>query len=225
MTGKNGLAVKDEKGAIEALRGDVLPVLKRVLGENARDYVGLYVAAIACLLAVAGATAFIPWVMPPLIDGVFYQERFDLIPWICGAVILVFLVRGAATYGQAVILAKIGNNLVARYQRRIFDHLMRLGLDFYTEQRSGRLAAQINENVLGVRDMLSMTLKSVVGDAVLLMALVGAMIVLDPMLSAIALLIGPPLIFAVNRIMRRLRKVARQAVEVNARLVLSLIHI
>jgi subfamily B ATP-binding cassette protein MsbA len=219
MTGKNGLAVKDEKGALEALRGDVLPVLKRVLAENARDYVGLYVAAIGCLLAVAGATAFIPWVMPPLIDGVFYEERFDLIPWICGAVILVFLVRGAATYGQAVILATIGNNLVARYQRRIFDHLMRLGLDFYTEQRSGRLAAQINENVLGVRDMLSMTLKSVVGDAVLLVALIGAMIVLDPMLSAIALLIGPPLIFAVNRIMRRLRKVARQAVEVNARLV------
>lgn len=219
MTGKNGLAVKDEKGALETLRGDVLPVLKRVLAENARDYVGLYVAAIGCLLAVAGATAFIPWVMPPLIDGVFYQERFDLIPWICGAVILVFLIRGAATYGQAVILATIGNNLVARYQRRIFDHLMRLGLDFYTEQRSGRLAAQINENVLGVRDMLGMTLKSVVGDAVLLLALIGAMIVLDPKLSAIALLIGPPLIFAVNRIMRRLRKVARQAVEVNARLV------
>ena len=219
MTGKNGLAVKDEKGALEALRGDVLPVLKRVLAENARDYVGLYVAAIGCLLAVAGATAFIPWVMPPLIDGVFYEKRFDLIPWICGAVILVFLIRGAATYGQAVILATIGNNLVARYQRRIFDHLMRLGLDFYTEQRSGRLAAQINENVLGVRDMLGMTLKSVVGDAVLLLALVGAMIVLDPKLSAIALLIGPPLIFAVNRIMRRLRKVARQAVEVNARLV------
>ena len=219
MTGKNGLAVKDEKGALETLRGDVLPVLKRVLAENARDYVGLYVAAIGCLLAVAGATAFIPWVMPPLIDGVFYEERFDLIPWICGAVILVFLIRGAATYGQAVILATIGNNLVARYQRRIFDHLMRLGLDFYTEQRSGRLAAQINENVLGVRDMLGMTLKSVVGDAVLLLALVGAMIVLDPKLSAIALLIGPPLIFAVNRIMRRLRKVARQAVEVNARLV------
>ncbi|WP_421927973.1 ABC transporter ATP-binding protein [Neoaquamicrobium sediminum] len=219
MTGKNGLAVKDEKGALETLRGDVLPVLKRVLAENARDYVGLYVSAIGCLLAVAGATAFIPWVMPPLIDGVFYEERFDLIPWICGAVILVFLIRGAATYGQAVILATIGNNLVARYQRRIFDHLMRLGLDFYTEQRSGRLAAQINENVLGVRDMLGMTLKSVVGDAVLLLALVGAMIVLDPKLSAIALLIGPPLIFAVNRIMRRLRKVARQAVEVNARLV------
>ncbi|MEO3387063.1 ABC transporter ATP-binding protein [Mesorhizobium sp. CAU 1741] len=200
-------------------RGDILPVLKRVLSENARDYTGLYAAAIACLLAVAAATAFIPWVMRPLIDDVFYREQYALIPWICGAIATVFVIRGLATYGQAVILARIGNNLVARYQQRIFDHLMRLGLDFYTEQRSGRLAAQINENVLGVREMLSMTLKSIAGDAVLLVALVAAMIALDPMLSLIALLIGPPLIYAVNRIMRRLRRVARQAVEVNARLV------
>lgn len=197
----------------------ILPVLKRVLSENARDYVGLYIAAIACLLAVAGATAFIPWVMRPLIDDVFYNQRFELIPLICGAIAVVFFIRGLATYGQSVILAMIGNNLVARYQKRIFDHLMKLGLDFYSEQRSGRLAAQINENVLGVRDMLGMTLKSVAGDAVLLIALVGAMIALDPMLSLIALLIGPPLVYAVNKIMRRLRRVARQAVEVNARLV------
>lgn len=200
-------------------RGEILPVLKRVLSENAREYVGLYVAAIACLLAVAGATAFIPWVMRPLIDDVFYRERYDLLPWICGAIASVFMIRGLATYGQAVLLARIGNNLVARYQQRIFDHLMRLGLDFYTDQRSGRLAAQINENVLGVREMLGMTLKSIAGDVVLLVALIGAMIALDPMLSLIALLIGPPLIYAVNRIMRRLRRVARQAVEVNARLV------
>ena len=213
------MALATDKHAHGIERGQILPVLKRVLTENARDYVGLYIAAIACLLAVAAATAFIPWVMRPLIDDVFYRENYELIPWICGAIASVFVVRGLATYGQAVLLARIGNNLVARYQQRIFDHLMKLGLDFYTEQRSGRLAAQINENVLGVRDMLGMTLKSIAGDVVLLVALVGAMIALDPMLSLIALLIGPPLIFAVNKIMRRLRRVARQAVEVNARLV------
>ena len=199
--------------------GEVFPVLKRVMAENARDYVSLYVLAIVCLLAVAAATATIPWVMPPLIDQVFYEGRFDLVIWICMAVVLVFAVRGLATYGQTVLLARIGNNLVARYQQRIFDHLMRLGLDFYGSERSGRLAAQINENVLGIRDMLSMTLRSIAGDAVMLVALIGAMISLDPTLSLISLLIGPPLIFVVNRIMRRLRRVARQAVEVNARLV------
>src|SRR5690606_30893717 len=82
-----------------------------------------------------------------------------------------------------------------------------------------RLAAQINENVLGIRDMLSMTLRAIASDAVMLLALVGAMVSLDPVLSVIAVLIGPPLIYAVNAIMRRLRQVAREAVEVNARLV------
>ena len=46
-----------------------------------------------------------------------------------------------ATYGQAVILASIGNNLVARYQKRLFEHLLRLGLEFFNDTRSGRLAA------------------------------------------------------------------------------------
>jgi len=209
----------DQDRRRKAAQGAILPVLKRVIQENARDYVGIYALAILCLLAVAGATAFIPWVMPPLIDEVFYKSRFDLVPWICLAVVGVFLVRGIASYGQAVLLGRIGNNLVARYQKRIFEHLMRLGLDFYGSERSGRLAAQINENVLGIRDMLSMTLKSLAGDAVMLVGLIVAMVVLDPVLSLSAIVIGPPLIYAVNAIMRRLRRVARQAVEVNARLV------
>jgi len=194
-------------------------VLRRILAENLRDYAGLYMLAAGCLLLVGLATAFIPWVMRPLVDDVFYRERYDMVLWIGAMVFAVFVVRGLATYGQAVLLARIGNNLVARYQRRIFDHLMQLGLDFYGERRSGQLAAQINENVIGIRDMLNVTLKSIVGDAVLLIALLGSMFILDPMLSMIALLIGPPLIYAVNAIMRRLRRVARQAVEVNARLV------
>lgn len=199
--------------------GAVVSVLRRVLSENARDFRGTYAVAVACLLATACATALIPWMMKPLIDQIFYQGRFDLVPLICGAVALIFVVRGLATYGQAVALARIGNNLVARFQQRIFDHLMSLGMNFFADTRSGQLAARINENVIGVREMLTMTMKSLLGDAVMLIGLAGAMVVLDPLLSLIALLIGPPLIYTVNLLMRRLRRVAREAVDVNARLV------
>src|SRR5690554_2039101 len=90
----DGLASASDRQVTGIARGDILPVLKRVLSENARDYTALYVAAIACLLAVAAATAFIPWVMRPLIDDVFYREQYHLIPWICGAIAAVFVVRG-----------------------------------------------------------------------------------------------------------------------------------
>ena len=51
------------------------------------------------------------------------------------------------------------------------------------------------------------------------LALIVVMVLQDPLLSAFALLIGPPLGFAVYRIMRRLRRVTRESVEVNSRLI------
>ena len=44
------------------------------------------------------------------------------------------------------------------------------------------------------------------------------MVMQDPLLSVIALVIGPPLIYSVNYLMRRLRRVTREAVDVNSRL-------
>ncbi len=202
-----------------AAPGEIIAVVRRILAENGRDYVGTYAVTIVCLLAVAGSTAFSAWIMRDVIDKVFYKQRYDLLVLICGSIVLAFAIRGVASYMQAVLLAKIGNNLVARYQQRMFDHLMRLGVSYFTATRSGQLAARINQNVAGVRDLLSLTLTSVARDAVSVVGLVAVMVFQDPMLSAIALLIAPPLIFTINYLMRRLRHVTREAVEYNSRLI------
>jgi len=197
----------------------VVAVIRRILAENGRDYVWYYVFAIACLLMVAATTAFMAWIMRDVVDELFASRRQDLIIYICGAILAAFTIRGLASYGQAVMLARIGNNLVARYQRRIFDHLMKLDVGFFTSTRSGRLAARISENVTGIRDLLSLTLTAIARDAVSLVGLVVVMFIQDLTLSLMALAIGPPIIFAVNYLMRRLRRATREAVEVNSRLI------
>ena len=199
--------------------GEIVAVIRRVLAENGRDYVGQYVFAGILLALVASTTAFYAWIMRDVVDKLLYEQRFDLVVLICGAIFAAFAIRGIATYGQAVILARIGNNLVARYQRRIFDHLLKLGMDFFNDSRSGHLAAQVNQNVTGIRDLLNMTLTSLARDAVSLVALVGVMVFQDPLLSLIILVAGPPLIFSVNYLMRRLRRITRESVEINSRLI------
>lgn len=199
--------------------GEVIAILRRILAENGRDYVWQYVFAIVCLLAVAGTTAFSAWIMRDVIDEIFYRQRSDLLVLICASIAAAFVIRGLASYGQAVILAKIGNNLVARYQRRIFDHLMKLGVGFFTETRSGQLAGRISQNVAGIRDLLGTTITAIARDAVALVALVAVMVMQDPLLSLIALLIGPPMALSVNYLMRRLRQVTRESVDLNARLI------
>lgn len=194
-------------------------VLKRIWAENWRSFRGLYALAAVSLVVVAATTAFAAWIMKPLVDDIFVAHRFERAPLICGAIIAIFSVRGIATYIQGVTLARIGNRIVASYQKRIFRHLMRLGVDFFSEARSGHLAARINENVHSIRDLLSVTLKSVAGDLLALIGLVALMIYQEPFLAMNIFIVGPPLVWAVNYIMRRVRRVARESVEVNARLI------
>ena len=203
---------------MKARPAEVTAVLRRILAENGREYRGSYVVAIACSLIVSGTTGFTAWIMSPIVNQIFYERRGDLIVWICAAMMGAFLLRGFAGYGQAVALAKIGNNLVARYQKRSFDHLMKLGVNFFNDTRSGRLAAQLDENIGGIRDLLSLTLISITRDAVTLVGLVGLMVYQDPILSLSSLLIGPPLIWAVVYITRRVRRITRESVLINSRL-------
>jgi subfamily B ATP-binding cassette protein MsbA len=208
----------DQNQTPKAAPSEIVGVLKRVASENGRDYVWHYALAAAFLLAIAGTTAFTAWIMRDVVNKIFYEQRSDLIVLICLSIVAAFVVRGIATYGSAVVLAKVGNNLIARYQRRMFDHLMKLGMDFFSAKRSSQLVAQLSQNVSGVRDLLNILVTSIARDAISLIGLVAVMIYQDPMLSLIAFLIGPPLVFVVSHLMRRLRRLNREAVLVSSRL-------
>lgn len=212
----------NKKSGTKADRGEIIAVIRRVLAENGREYKRSYIIAALCMIAVALTTAAPALLMSNVIDDVFYRQRSDLITLICLGILAAFTIKGLAGYAQAVILAKVGNNLVARYQRRMFDHLMKLDVGFFTEKRSGHLAAQVNQNVGGIRDLLSMTLTAVARDFISLIALVSVMVWQDPLLSLIAFLVGPPLVISVNYLVRRLRAVTRQAVEINSQLIGSM---
>jgi ATP-binding cassette subfamily B protein len=146
-------------------------VIRRMLSGNGSQYKASYAIAIAASLIVGVSNGALAYLMKPMIDKIFYEQKIGLIWVICGAILGIFVLRGLSSYVQAVELAKIGNNLVARYQKRIFDHLLKLGLDFYNDTRSGHLAAQINQNVNGIRDLLNMTITSIARDFVALIGL------------------------------------------------------
>ncbi len=199
-------------------RMETFAVLRRVLAENYRRHLPGYLLAVACLAIMAAATAYTAWIMSDVINEFLVDTNIRAILIVSASIFGAFVARGIAGYIQAVTLSRIGNNLVATYQRRIFSHLMKLGVSYFEANRSGRLAAQISENVAGLRDLINITITSVARDLVALVALVGVMFAKDPVLSFSALIIGPPLILVVNALMKRLRAMSRGSIEVNARL-------
>ncbi|WP_234186872.1 ABC transporter ATP-binding protein [Shinella sp. NM-101] len=194
----------------------IASVLKRVIAENGREYIRGYLLAILCLAIIAGTTAYAAWIMESVVNEAFANKRADLVLIICGSIFAAFVLRGFATYFQAVILSKIGNNIVARYQRRLFSHLMALSVSYFNESRSAYLAAKINQNISGIRDVLNMTVTSLARDLLTLLALIGVMLSKDWLLTLIVFAVAPPLLLGLRYVSKRLRAATRESVELNS---------
>ncbi len=192
-------------------------VIRRIIRENGRDYIKTYIFAAFCLVLVAASTAFMAWIMEAVINEAFAKKNIDVIWLICGSVLAAFIVRGAASYGQAVALAQVGNNLVARYQQRMIDHLMNLGVSFLGDTRSAQIAAQISQNVAGIRDVMNLTITSFARDLLSLIALIAVMVTKDPILSLIVFVGAPPVLLALRYISKRLRSATRESIDLNSR--------
>ncbi|MCW1752908.1 ABC transporter ATP-binding protein [Rhizobium acaciae] len=194
----------------------VTGILKRIIAENGRDHLWGYVFAIACLIVVALSTAFTAWIMRAIIDEAFANRRADVVWIICLSIFIAFVLRGFASYGQAVALSRVGNDIVARYQRRLYAHLMTLSVGFFSEARSAHIAAQVSQNVSGIRDVLNLTITSTVRDLLTFVSLLAVMIIQDPLLSLAVFIMAPPLLYALRYVSKRLRSATREAVHLNS---------
>ena len=194
----------------------VTGILKRIIAENGRDHLWGYVFAIACLVIVALSTAFTAWIMRSIIDEAFANRRADVVWIICLSIFVAFVLRGFAGYGQAVALSRVGNDIVARYQRRLYTHLMTLSVGFFNEARSAHIAAQVSQNVSGIRDVLNLTITSTVRDLLTFVSLIGVMVLQDPLLSLAVFVMAPPLLYALRYVSKRLRSATREAVHLNS---------
>ncbi|MBB4276716.1 ABC transporter ATP-binding protein [Rhizobium mongolense] len=192
-----------------------LEILKRVVSENFRDHIPGYSFAIACLAAVALSTAYTAYAMKGIVDEAFVSKDARLVWLICFSLFAAFVIRGFASYGQAVALSRVSNSIVARYQKRLAAHLMTLPLEFFDERRSGQVAALMSQNISGIRDVLNLTVTSTARDMLSFVSLLAVMVYQDPLLSMVVLLMAPALLFGLRFFSRRLKEVALKGIRLN----------
>lgn len=196
--------------------GEDAGIFQRMASENFAVYKRDYAIAIVCLLIIAGTTAYSAWIVGPIVKDVFYGKDLNQAFVLSATVVGIFLLKGGVTYLQSVILNKIGNSLVARYQRRLFDHLLRLNVGFFDKTHSVDLVARLNQNILAVRDMLNTVVLGYFRDLVTLVALIFVMFYRDPFMSMAVFIIGPLALYTLARYARRVKVIAREEVQINA---------
>lgn len=123
------------------------------------------------------------------------------------AIVLVFFVKGASQYGSSVILSKIGNNIVARQQHRVSNHILNQSLSFFVHFPSSDLITRVSQAASAARDVMNLMMMRV-QDVFTAIALLVTMFALEWRLSCVALFIMAPVVLALGAIIRRIRKIA-----------------
>lgn len=199
-------------------------VIKRVFNENWRNHRGTYAVVIGCMALVSAATAYSAYIIKDVVNQVFEQKDLNA-AWTVSAVILgLFVIKGLAGFGQDLLLNRIGNNIIARYQSRIYDHMLNLGVSYYNNTRSAFLVGQIGQNISGVRNMLNTVITVVARDFLTLIGLIAVMIWQDPMMTVGSLLVLPAAGYVISRYVKKMRALARGEVNLIARVNSALIE-
>jgi len=200
------------------------PIVQRIIMENFSLYRTSYILAIGCMMAVAGTTAYSAYIIKDVVNDVFEDKNLAAAYTIAGIILLIFFVKGMAGFGQEVLLKRIANNIIARYQKRAYDHLLHLGVGFYSETRSAFLVGQINQNISGIGNLLNALVTVFARDLLTLISLIFVMIYQDALMTIGSLVVMPIAAFVISRYVKKVKKLSRKEVNVNARVVSSMVE-
>ena len=191
-----------------------MPIVRRVLSENFHRYRERYAVAISCMVIVAATTAFSAYIIKDVVNRVFEDKDLRAAYTIAAIILLVFFLKGIAGFGQDVLLNRIGNNIIAHYQQRVFAHMLNLGVGFYSDTRSAYLVGQINQNITGIRDLINQLITVFARDLLTLMGLIFVMIWQDPLMTAGSIVVLPIAGYVISRYVKRVKKLSRSEVQV-----------
>ncbi|MEI8038694.1 MAG: ABC transporter ATP-binding protein [Verrucomicrobiota bacterium] len=127
--------------------------------------------------------------------------------YVAVAIVVVFFVKGMGQYGSNVILSKIGNNIVARQQQRVSNHILNQSLAFFVHFPSSDLLTRVSRAASSARDVMNLLMMRV-QDVFTAVALLLTMFKLDWQLSFCALFIMAPVTIVLGKLIKRIRKIA-----------------
>tara|TARA_Y100001970_G_scaffold293928_1_gene444728 strand:+ start:17299 stop:18969 length:1671 start_codon:yes stop_codon:yes gene_type:complete len=159
----------------------------------------------------AGATAALAYLMEPVLDQVFIDRDNSMLIVVPAAVVAITLIKGIATFVQGVLMAYVGQRIIANLQSRIFHHILNFDLAFFQDTASGKLISRLTNDVNLMRNAVSNALTGLIKDSLTLIFLVAVMFEKDWTLALIAFVIFPLALLPIIRIGRRTRKVSNSA--------------
>ncbi|SCA55858.1 Lipid A export ATP-binding/permease protein MsbA [Candidatus Terasakiella magnetica] len=182
-------------------------LMKRLVKESVGPYKMQVFLALVFMLVSSVAASMSMFILKPVFDDIFTNKNEEMLWTIGVAIIFIYLVKSIAYYGQAASMSWLGLRIVTDLQVKMYDHFMRMDLNFFHANPSGTLVARITNDTVLMRNTATKVLTSAGKDLTLLIGMVIVMLTTNWQLALLALVVFPITIGPVLKLGRRIRKV------------------
>jgi ABC-type multidrug transport system fused ATPase/permease subunit len=183
---------------------------RRLLG-FLRPYRRSLISSLALAWAAMGMTVLIPLLVGGAVNAIEDQSRDEILP-LALALLGAGLLRLGLTVGRRLIAGKVSLAVEYDLRQRFYEHLQRLELAFFDGQQTGQLMSRATVDLQSIRFFLGYGLIWITQSALTILFAAAVMIVIDPLLAALALAPMPFLVAVATRYSRRNRP-AQQEVQ------------
>jgi len=173
-------------------------------------------------LVVAAMDGAIAWLVKPAMDDIFIRRDETMLRLVPPAILGAYVVKGAARYAQAYLMAAVGERVVARLRRDLYTHLQSMPLAFFADMHSADLMSRILTDVYRLARLSSSILVMAVRQVGTMVALLVVMVAREWLLTLAALVAFPIIALVVREIGRRLYAINKRYQERLAQLAVLL---
>jgi len=188
-------------------------LVARLVREFIRPHTRRIAFAFLLMGLAAASTALRAWLMQPVLDRIFVARDGSLLLLIAGGALALALVKGLADYGEAVLMTRVGQRVIADVQIALFARLMRADLAYFHAHPTGTLISRFISDAVLLRSAAVSVLGAIGKDAVTVVFLVGVMFYQDWLLAFVSFFVFPLAIHPIIGIGRRIRRVSANTQE------------
>jgi ATP-binding cassette, subfamily B, bacterial MsbA len=192
-------------------------LVRRLLVEQAAGQWRRYALAFGLMFIAAGSTALGAYLVGDVINQAYVHKNLPGIIILALVTAVIFMVKAMATYGQALMLARIGNRIVADNQRRMFAKLLQHNVGFFADRHSSEFIARLTTGAAAASQVLNLLITSIGRDLLSLIGLVAVMAVQDPVMSLLSIVVVPPAMLILRKMIRRIKTIAHHQFTGSAR--------
>jgi ATP-binding cassette, subfamily B, bacterial MsbA len=208
---------------LSPLSGDTLPAVARLWRDWMRPYRAQFAAVLALVVLVAAATGLYPLIIKVAFDAFRAPEgevvlRLPTGPLPVSArnlilygplfVIAATAVKGFSLLGLTVLTNRVVTRIEADMQTALYAHLIDADLAQLGRESPGALTQRFTTDFAFIKEALTRLSTVFLRDTATIVALVVAMVLIDPLLTLLAAVVGPFVARPIARVGQKLKRVS-----------------